>query len=46
MKYIGYGLIALGSFLLTVNGFGLDTWQWWIISFCYIGGCYFGTEDV
>ena len=38
MKYIGYLLIATASFVLGENGFGVDTWQWWAITLCYISG--------
>lgn len=38
MRFIGYMLIALASFVLSDNGFGLDTWQWWVISMSFITG--------
>lgn len=31
MKLAGYMLIGLGSAILTLNGFGVYTWQWWVI---------------
>lgn len=31
MRFIGYLLTSTGSVLLTLNGFGLNTWQWWAI---------------
>lgn len=38
MKFIGYMLIAAGSMILSLNGFGIDTWQWWAITLCFITG--------
>lgn len=38
MKFIGYMLVATASMILTWNGFGIDTWQWWAISLCFIVG--------
>ena len=38
MKFIGYMLVAAASMVLTWNGFGLDTWQWWVISLGFIAG--------
>lgn len=38
MKFIGYMLIATGSIILALNGFGLDTWQWWAITLSFITG--------
>jgi hypothetical protein len=31
MIITGYILIAIGSIVLGINGFGIDTWQWWVI---------------
>lgn len=31
MRFIGYVLIATGSAVLTLSGFGVKTWQWWVI---------------
>lgn len=41
MKYIGYFLLGLGGYLLAANGFGINTWQFWAISMCLIGGSNF-----
>lgn len=38
MKFIGYMLAAAASMVLARNGFGLDTWQWWVISTGFIIG--------
>lgn len=38
MKFFGYVLIATGSMLLSANGFGLDTWQWWAIVSSFLIG--------
>lgn len=35
MRFLGYVLIAVGSLTLHRNGFGIDTWQWWVI-FLYL----------
>ncbi len=31
MRFLGYMFIAIGSATLSLNGFGLNTWQWWVI---------------
>lgn len=38
MRFIGYMLVATASMILTLNGFGINTWQWWAISLCFITG--------
>ena len=31
MRFLGYVFVSIGSAILTLNGFGLNTWQWWAI---------------
>jgi hypothetical protein len=38
MRFIGYMLVATASVILSLNGFGINTWQWWAISMCFITG--------
>ena len=38
MKFIGYFLIGMASVILSYSGLGLDTWQWWVITICFITG--------
>ena len=38
MKLIGYMLVAAASMILSSQGFGLNTWQWWAITLCFITG--------
>lgn len=38
MKFIGCMLVAAASMILSFNGFGIDTWQWWAISLGFITG--------
>ena len=45
MKFLGYVLIAIGSLTLSRNGFGIDTWQWWVIFLSLISGEFLICED-
>lgn len=38
MKFIGYMLIAMASYVLSIHGFDFTTWQWWVITLGYIIG--------
>lgn len=38
MRWIGYILIAIGSVTLHANGFGVNTWQWWVIFLSLVTG--------
>lgn len=38
IKFLGYGLLGLGGALLGISGYGVETWQFWAISCCFIVG--------
>lgn len=38
MKFIGCILVVIASMILSWNGFGITTWQWWAITLCFITG--------
>lgn len=39
IKFIGYFLISLASIILSDLGYGVATWQWWVIVGGLIIGC-------
>ena len=37
-KLLGYVLLGIAGFVLTISGLGCNTWQFWVISLCVIFG--------
>lgn len=38
IKFLGYGLVGTAGAILGISGFGVTTWQFWAITFCFISG--------
>ncbi len=41
----GYILLFTANMILTWNGIGINTWQWWAISLCFIIGEFLVCKD-